>query len=293
MPPEAVGFLFDSTLCVGCKACVSACKQANDVPMVAPVREPYLDPSVDIGGKALNVIKAFVSGKAQFKDREEDGFAFVKKSCMHCVDPSCVSVCPVSAMQKDPVTGIVSYDKDRCIGCRYCVVSCPFGVPRFEYDTAFPQIRKCELCRHLQVQGKIPACAEACPTGATLFGPVAKLKEEARRRLSLKAGTEDKPERRFLGSGEQTRARASPKYLDYLYGEKELGGTQMLMLAGVPFAKLGMPDLPERSFAARSETVQHSIYAGMVAPALGVIALMAIIGGHLKHRDHHNDHKEH
>jgi Fe-S-cluster-containing dehydrogenase component len=73
------------------------------------------------------------------KDRVEDGFAFSKKSCLHCVDPSCVSACPVSAMKKDPSTGLVSYDVDACIGCRYCVAACPFGVPRFTYDSPTPQ----------------------------------------------------------------------------------------------------------------------------------------------------------
>lgn len=277
MPPQAVGFLFDSTLCVGCKACVTACKQANDIPFETPVREAYLDTSIDINSKALNVIKMYVDGKANVKDREADGFAFTKKSCMHCVDPSCVSVCPVSAMQKDPITGIVSHYKENCIGCRYCVASCPYGVPRFDYDSPFPQISKCQMCKHLQAEGKIPACADACPTGATLFGPVTALKEEARKRLATEPGTVVRHERRVVGSGDATRPVQSAAYVDHLYGDKELGGTQMVMLSGVSFDKLGMPQLPERSFASESETVQHTIYKGMIAPAVALAGLVAVV----------------
>jgi Fe-S-cluster-containing dehydrogenase component len=94
----------------------------------------------------------------------------MKTSCMHCVDPSCVSACPVSAMTKDPVTGIVGYDPEACIGCRYCVVACPFGIPKYQYDSPTGKIGKCELCRHRHKDGHYSACAEVCPTGATLFG---------------------------------------------------------------------------------------------------------------------------
>ncbi|MBI2236120.1 MAG: hydrogenase 2 operon protein HybA [Magnetospirillum sp.] len=282
MPPQALGLLFDSTLCVGCKICVTACKQANSIPFDTPVREPHLDVSVDIGAKALNVIKMYRDGDASVKDRETDGFAFTKKSCMHCVDPSCVSVCPVSAMQKDPLTGIVSHYKENCIGCRYCVASCPFGVPRFEYDNAFPAISKCQLCKHLQAEGKVPACADSCPTGATMFGPVALLKEEARRRLATPPGTEVRPDRRVVGSGDQGRPRLSAKYLQHIYGDKEMGGTQLLMLSGVAFEKLGMPVLPERSYASVSETIQHTLYSGMIAPVVALAGLTAVVARNKK-----------
>lgn len=283
MPPDALGLLFDSTLCVGCKACVTACKQANAIPLDAPVREPYRDSSIDIGAGALNVIKVYRDGTAAHKDQEVNGFAFAKKSCMHCVDPSCVSVCPVSAMQKDPQTGIVRHFKENCIGCRYCVASCPYGVPRFEYDSPFPAISKCQLCQHLQAENKIPACAESCPTGATLFGPVPALKAEAQRRLALPPGHETRSERRMTGSGEPVRPRLSPAYHPHLYGDKELGGTQVLHLAGVPFDKLGMPTLPERSYAAVSETIQHTLYQGMIAPVAILAGLVGIIARNTRH----------
>ncbi|MBL0151275.1 MAG: 4Fe-4S dicluster domain-containing protein, partial [Ideonella sp.] len=116
LPPDAVGLLFDSTLCIGCKACVAACKESNDMPPEVSTPDGLWDTPQDISGKTLTVIKVYRDGKMEQKDREENGYAFVKKSCLHCVDPSCVSACPVKAMKKDERTGLVSHDKDACIG---------------------------------------------------------------------------------------------------------------------------------------------------------------------------------
>lgn len=274
MPPKALGLLYDSTLCVGCKACVSACKQANAMPQEVSTPEPLWDTPLDISGKTLNVIKVYQHGTNAEKDRETNGFAFVKKSCLHCVDPSCVSACPVSAMTKDPETGIVSYNKDACIGCRYCVAACPFGVPRFQYDTATPQIQKCQLCKHRIADGKFSACADVCPTGATLYGPVEALKAEAKRRLALKEGEESAFPRGDIRTPYAPHVRPSAKYLQRIYGETEIGGTQMMLLSGVAFAKLGYPDLPAQSYASRSETVQSTLYGGMVAPLVALGGLI-------------------
>lgn len=277
LSPKAVGLLFDSTLCIGCKACVAGCKRANDMPLEQSTTEKFWDTPLDISGKTLNVIKMYQHGTGEVINREQNGFAFIKKSCLHCVDPSCVSACPVSAMQKDADTGIVSYSKDACIGCRYCVAACPFGVPRFQYDTATPQIQKCQLCKHLQAKGGIPECANVCPTGATLFGPVDKLKAEAKRRLALKEGEVTQFQRRTVDSATDVQEKGSAKYINRLYGEKEGGGTQMLMLSAVPFNKLGLPDLPDKSFASTSETIQGTLYGGMILPAvaLGGLAFAA------------------
>ena len=187
MPPDAVGMLNDSTLCIGCKACVAACKAANKMPAEIPPdlsnwNEQTWDSAEDLSGRTLNVIKVYRNGTAEKKDREVDGFAFVKRHGLHCVDPSCVSVCPVGAMRKDPVKGIVSYDPDACIGCRYCVYACPFGVPQYDFNNPFGKIAKCEFCRHLQKDGKVPACCDVCPTGASLFGTVKDLEQETARR---------------------------------------------------------------------------------------------------------------
>jgi Fe-S-cluster-containing dehydrogenase component len=288
MPPQALGLLYDGTLCIGCRACIAACKEANDMPAeftplvsAAGTAESVWDAPLDISGKTLNIIKAYRDGTGEAKDREQNGYAFTKQSCFHCVDPSCVSACPVSAMIKDPVNGIVSYDKDACIGCRYCVAACPFGVPRFTYDRAFPQISKCQLCKHRAAQGKYAACAEVCPTGATIFGPVAELKKEITRRKSLPPGSETTFPRGKIGSNDVQVGRVA-KYVDRVYGEKEIGGTQVLHLSAVPFEKLAKPALPDVSPASKSETLQHTLFQGMIAPIAFLGGLLFIAKRNMK-----------
>lgn len=270
IPPKAVGLLYDSTICVGCKACVVACRDANDTHPEFSTEEKLWDNPLDISGKTITTIKMYSEGTGQHKDQEKDGFAFMKRSCLHCVDPSCVSVCPVSAMTKDPVTGIVSHEPADCIGCRYCIVACPFAVPQFEFDKAFPKLLKCQLCKQRLANGQIPACADVCPTGATLFGPITGLKEEAERRLAVPAGTPTTFARKVVGSPD-VHERPNASYVQHTYGTTEMGGTQMLLLSGVPFEKMGYPKLRERSYAAEAETIQGGIYDGLVAP----VALLA------------------
>jgi Fe-S-cluster-containing dehydrogenase component len=278
MPEGALGLLFDGTLCIGCRACMPACKAANGMPPERSelVGGDYWDAPLDISGKTLNVIKCYRDGAGNKKDQIEDGFAFTKVSCLHCVDPTCVSACPVSAMSKDPVTGVVAYNLDACIGCRYCVAACPFGVPRFTYDTPLPKISKCQLCAPRLAEGKIPACAEVCPTGATLFGPVKDLKAEITRRRALQPGARTSFPRGRIGGGDTYVGQAA-KYEPHVYGEEEIGGTQVLHLSGVPFELLGKPKLPKVSPAQLSESLQHAIYRGLIAPLgfLGVLALLA------------------
>lgn len=286
MPPEALGLLFDSTLCIGCKACVAACKRVNGLPG-DPISEDLnmWDAPLDISAHTFNIIKVYTSGTATRKDQETDGYAFMKQSCLHCVDPSCVSACPVSAMTKDPITGIVAYDPGACIGCRYCVAACPFGVPRFEYNKALPKIGKCELCRHRMADGHYAACAEVCPTGATLYGKVTDLKAEAQRRLALKPGDTTTFPRGRLGGPDWSYQGTAAKYVQQIYGDKELGGTQMIKLTAVPFEKLGHRPLPERSYASISEGLQHTLYGYLALPAVVLGALSVIARRNVKHDD--------
>jgi Fe-S-cluster-containing dehydrogenase component len=246
-PPDAVGMLYDATRCIGCKACVSACKEANALP---PDSGPYpgglYDAPIDLSANTKNVIKLY---------REGERISYMKAQCMQCVDPACASVCMISALHKGE-RGIVEYDPDKCVGCRYCQVACPFNVPKYQWYAAFPKIVKCELCRHLQAQGKIPACCEVCPRQAVVFGKHDALLTDARGRLAREPG----------------------RYYPGIYGEKEIGGTQVLYLsaAGIPFDKLGLPALGEQPVPEFTESLQHAIYQGFVAPivlysALGLV----------------------
>jgi len=268
MPPQAVGMLYDSTLCVGCKACMVACKQANNMPPEsAGTADPIYDTPLDLSGNTLNVIKAYRDGTMEQKDREVDGYAFMKRHCLHCVDPSCISACPVSAMEKDPLTGIVRHYPDRCVGCRYCVAGCPFSVPVYQYNDAFGEIAKCQFCSHLQAKGQIPACCDVCPTGASLFGTMSDLQDEARRRLAAKPGDSYVFPRGKLGGDRPTHEATIPEYQKSFYVDKELGGTQVIYLSAVPFAKLGLPtNVPDHGYSAIAEGIQHKLYQWFALP---------------------------
>jgi Fe-S-cluster-containing dehydrogenase component len=238
--PDDVGMLFDATLCVGCRACQTACKTANGLPAdTGNVPGGLYDAPLDLNGTTKNVIKLAVQGEAS---------AYVKMQCMHCADPSCVSVCMAGALHKLP-DGIVAYDKGLCVGCRYCQIACPFNVPKFEWHKAIPVIVKCELCRDRKDggQGKGPACCEVCPREAVKYGKRAALLAEAKERIR----------------------RAPGKYFeDRVFGELDGGGTNVLYLspADVSFRSLGLPTLPRTSPAARAEAVQHGIYKLGIAP---------------------------
>ena len=136
-PPDAVGMLYDATRCIGCRACVTACQTANNMP------GNLYDPPNDLNGENKNIIKLY----------EGDGErSYMKQQCMHCIDPGCVNACMIGALKKREY-GIVTWDIDRCIGCRYCQVACPFNIPKFEWDDPFPKIVKCQLCNHLLEKG--------------------------------------------------------------------------------------------------------------------------------------------
>jgi hypothetical protein len=172
---------------------------------------------------------------------------------------------------------VVGYDPDACIGCRYCVAACPFGIPKYQYDSPTGKIGKCELCRHRHADGGYSACAEVCPTGATLYGKTADLLLEAKRRIALEPGSVTSYPRGRIDGPDQSYEGKVGSYLDHVYGEHEYGGTQVLKLSAVNFEKVGMPDLPPKSSASTSETIQHSLYGGLVLPVvvLGALSFIA------------------
>jgi Fe-S-cluster-containing dehydrogenase component len=159
-------------------------------------------------------------------DAPDGGDRFGKKQCMHCLSPACASACPVRAIDKQP-SGPVTYDPARCMGCRYCMVACPFDVPRYEYESATPRVRKCSFCAPRQAKGLPPACAEVCPSGALTFGKRHELLEEAKKRVYAPGS----------------------KYVRQVYGEHEAGGTSWLYISDVAFEKLALPaGVPERPY---------------------------------------------
>jgi len=220
-PADAVGMLYDATKCIGCKACVAECSKVNGLaPDTAPSNGLWQMP-VDLDVHTKNVIKLYA-------DPATGETSYVKRQCMHCVDPSCVSACPFNALHKGDL-GIVEWDGTRCIGCRYCEVACPFEIPKFEWNQFNPKIVKCELCRHVLDRDGQPGCTRVCPTGAVIFGRRDGLLAEAKQRVAARPGV---------------------YHEDRVYGEREAGGTQVLYLSRVPFEKLGLPALSDRALPA-------------------------------------------
>jgi formate dehydrogenase iron-sulfur subunit len=214
--PGRYGLLHDTTLCVGCRSCEKACNEVNDLP--AP-EVPYEDKRVfekirGVSDKAFTVVN-------RYKDATEDSPAiFRKHQCMHCNEPSCAAVCFVNAFTKTP-EGPVVYDPSVCVGCRYCMMACPYYATGYEYEEAFtPRVRRCTMCYPRIKEGKNPGCADGCPTGAITFGKREDLIKVARERF----------------------AKFPERYIDHIFGEHEFGGTSWLVLAGAPFGELGLFD---------------------------------------------------
>jgi Fe-S-cluster-containing dehydrogenase component len=215
---EWMGMLIDLTLCVGCRKCEWACKRANDLPGQQPL-SAFEDESVFEQRRRPDAENVTVVNR--HPPAAPGGLpVHVKRQCMHCFEPACASACLVGAFRKTP-EGPVIYDDSVCIGCRYCMMACPFGAPAYTYDEpAAPVVRKCTMCfERIAEQGGRPACAEICPVEAITFGRRCDLLALARSRI----------------------ARDPERYVDHIYGEHEAGGTCVLYIADRPFEELGFP----------------------------------------------------
>ncbi len=238
-----LAMLNDCTKCIGCRACQSRCKETHGLDRDGT--DPRYDMPLDLSGRSLTLIKMY---------KQDDYFTFVKKQCLHCGDPSCVSVCPVAAFKKLD-NGIVAYNKGACIGCRYCMIACPWDAPTFEYDKALPVIQKCDFCKDARLaHGLPPACVEACPADAIKYGKRGDLIKEAHKRIK------NNPE----------------IYNDHVYGEYELGGTSVLVLAPkeVRFEDLGYEMYGDTPPFRLQEDIQHGVFKYFIPP----VALYAVLG---------------
>ncbi len=263
---DRVGMLIDTTECIGCRRCEWACAQENDLPY-GPL-DTYDDTSVfderrRPTDQAFTVVNRFEPLPGSEKPLD------VKAQCMHCEHPACVSACIVGALEKNP-GGPVTYDAWKCIGCRYCMVACPFQIPAYEYgDALTPQVMKCSLCTERTLDaGKLPACVEVCPREALFFGKREELVELAWEKIR----------------------HAPERYHQHVYGEHEVGGTSVMLLSDRDFRQLDLPALADRSPATITESIQHGIFRGFSGPIM-LFGLMAVLmksssGKDLEEDDH-------
>jgi len=243
--------LVDLVRCMGCRACQVACKAWNDNPGEITACLGCYDNPPDYSADTWSLIQF-----SEVEDNNKLHWIFPKRQCMHCLHPACVSACPVQALHKLD-SGPVVYDAGKCIGCRYCMVACPFSVPRIDFGEFLPEITKCTFCADRQSEGMEPACVKACPTDALVFGKRDELIAEAKARI----------------------AKRPDKYVNHIYGEHEAGGTSWMYLAPVAFDKIipvkgveaGFPMLGPEPAPQVSETV--AIY--------GTPSALAIVGGTL------------
>ena len=213
-----MGVLTDLSLCIGCRKCEWACRKVNGLaPEEGEPMQAYEDKSVFEHRRRTNAENFTVVDRPGPEDSKGNPI-YVKKQCMHCNEPACASACLVAAFHKTPEAPVL-YNEDVCIGCRYCMIACPFYAPAYSYDDPFtPAVKKCTMCFDLITkEDKVPACAEICPEEVMTFGKRSELIELAREKI-----------------------RATPgKYVDHIYGEHEVGGTSWLSIAPRPFEALG------------------------------------------------------
>ncbi len=245
---QTYGVLVDTVVCIGCRKCEWACN--NEHKLSNAELASYDDKSVFKQHRRPKDTAYTVVN--EFKDPQSSKPYTMKVQCMHCNHPACVSACIVGALQKNSL-GSVDYDAWKCIGCRYCMVACPFQIPAYEYSEPLkPRVMKCTFCLERLEEGKRPACVSLCPNEALTFGTRQELIDVAKDRIK------SKPD----------------KYFNHVYGEKEAGGTSWMYLAPVDFNFTELPKLPFEAIPNRTETIQHGIFKSFVPP----LALYGLLG---------------
>jgi Fe-S-cluster-containing dehydrogenase component len=241
--PDAVGVLHDSVRCIGCRNCEAGCQQANNLPEPQNYKKPdrpFDDLTVLDRKRRTDFQKYTVVNKYETGGNKK--VVFRKFQCNHCLEPACASACFVRAFVKTP-EGPVVYKPNLCVGCRYCMIACAYYVPTYDYDSVLnPLVYKCTMCSDTRLaRGLRPGCVDVCPTDALTFGKRSELLRIARRRILDNPGT----------------------YVDHIYGETEMGGTNWLYISPVAHEELGQPVL--------GSTSAPELTAG----ALGSVAMIA------------------
>jgi Fe-S-cluster-containing dehydrogenase component len=241
---EQIGVLVDTTKCIGCRKCEYACARATGSQEVTV--EQFENMAVferprRMTPEALTVVNRYDNPVNAARP------IYIKIQCLHCLRPCCVSACIVGALHREQ-NGAVSYDAAKCIGCRYCMLACPFEVPTYEYKNVFtPMVKKCTFCYDtLQAKGEAPACVQMCPPNCFTFAKRSELLKLAHAKIEA----------------------APDNYCHHVYGETEAGGTSWLYLTSRPATELGLLDLPDKPLPQLPETLQHSIFKYGIPPIL-------------------------
>jgi len=256
----AKGVLLDLTRCIGCRACQVACKEWNERSVKKTTLTGNFTNPPELNSETFTHIRYVEQEK-----EDQPVWSFIKNQCLHCKNPACASVCPVEALKKTEA-GPVTYTFERCIGCRYCMLGCPFYIPKYEWEKAVPWVRKCTFCADRIQEGMVPSCIKVCPTNTMLYGEYDDIMKEANSRMANNPG----------------------KYVNHIYGKDEAGGTSWIYLSAVPFEGLGfnmnVPNtaLPDLTWA----------YISKIPAVIGVVLTAGAISWAITRRNQNKDKEE-
>jgi formate dehydrogenase iron-sulfur subunit len=240
------GVLVDLTKCIGCGSCVVACKMYNKNEWIED-RAPTSGEGAMLADENWTVVQQCRISKNSGKNLKVDGMSppvrtngseewrYVKRQCLHCKEPACASSCFATAFKKNE-TGATVYYPNLCVGCRYCMLACPFSIPKFEWDKPIPMLTKCSMCHNRIANGDAPACVSVCPTNVMKFGEQDELLKEAKEILANDS-----------------------RYVKHIYGEDEAGGTAWIYISDKPFKELGFKtNVPKESIPKKTSLFSHA-----------------------------------